>query len=102
MSIAQRIKEVTEELAQLQLRQDTLILELHELAESNSEEETFEVGDRITIKNPTAPLGQRISAGDQVGTVTKVTSKKVFYNTDSGQRNRNRLKKNIKKSNTEA
>ena len=62
MSIAQRIEEVTEELAQLQLKQGTLLLELRELAAGNSEEnhspeETIEIGDHITIKNPTAPLG---------------------------------------------
>ena len=104
MSIAQRIEEVTEELAKLQIKQDTLLLELKELAASNIEEtkeEEFKEGDRITIRNPTAPLGQRLSTGDHVGVITRVTSKKVFFNTDSGQRNKNRLKKNIKKNDSE-
>ncbi len=52
---------------------------------------------RQTIRNPTAPIGKKLVAGDKTGTVINVTLKKVFFNTDSGQRNRNRLKKNVSK-----
>ena len=101
MSIAQRIEEVTEELARLQLQQDKLLLELKDLgqqataANNASAEEIFQIGARITIKNPTAPLGRSFTAGDRTGTITRVTPKKVFFDTDSGQLNRNRLKKNV-------
>jgi hypothetical protein len=104
MSIAKRIQEVTEELAKLQLKQDKLLIELKGLgqqataaaaADNATAEETFRQGTRITVKNPTAPLGRSITAGDRTGTVTRVTSKKVFFDTDSGQLNRNRFKKNV-------
>ena len=101
MSIAQQIEEVTEEFAKLQLAQDKLLLELRDLGKQATaatiSEEIFGEGDRITIKNPTAPFGKKLTAGDRVGTVTHVTPKKVFFNTDSGQQNRNRLKKNVSK-----
>jgi hypothetical protein len=104
-SIAKRIQEVTEELAKLQLKQDKFLIELKGLGQqattaaaadnAATAEETFREGTRITVKNPTAPLGRSITAGDRTGTVTRVTSKKVFFDTDSGQLNRNRLKKNV-------
>jgi hypothetical protein len=102
MSIAQRIEEVTEELSKLQLKQDKLLLELKVLgqqataADNATTDETFRQGTRITIRNPTAPLGRLlVIAGDRTGTVTRVTPKKVFFDTDSGQLNKNRLKKNV-------
>ena len=101
MSIAKRIEEATEELAKLQLKQDKLLLELKGLgrqataADNATAEETFRQGTQITVKNPTAPLGRSLTAGDRTGTVTRVTSQKVFFDTDSGQRNRNRFKKNV-------
>ena len=101
MSIAKRIEQVTEELAKLQLKQDKLLLELKDLgqqataADNATAEDTFRQGTRISIKNPTAAIGRSITAGDRTGTVTRVTNKKVFFDTDSGQLNRNRLKKNV-------
>jgi hypothetical protein len=101
MSITERIEQVTAELAQLQLQQDRLLLELKDLgrqatAENDATaEETFQPGNRIAIKNPSAPIGRSIVAGDGTATITKVTSKKVYFDTDSGQRNKNRLKKNV-------
>jgi hypothetical protein len=102
MSITERIEEVTKELFKLQRKQDKLLLELKNLGRqataannATASEETFQQGTRITIKDPTVPFGRAIIAGDRTGTVTRVTAKKVFFDTDSGQINRGRLKKNV-------
>ena len=102
MSVTERIEEVTKELCKLQRKQDKLLLELKDLgrqatAANNAAagEATFQQGTRITIKDPTVPLGRAIVAGNRAGTVTRVTSKKVFFNTDSGQINKSRWKKNV-------
>jgi hypothetical protein len=101
MSITQRIEQVTAELARLQLQQDGLLLELKDLgrqataANDATAKNTFQPGNRITIKNPSAPIGRSIVNGDRTGTITHVTTKKVFFDTDSGQRHKNRVKKNV-------
>jgi len=82
------------------LEQDTLIQELRELTERNSDESTdaeevFAAGDRSRIKNPKAALGRRFVAEDHVGTVTQVTTCNVWYNTDSGQLERMRTFRNV-------
>jgi hypothetical protein len=99
MSIAQRIEEITEELATLQLAQDQLLEELRDLGQqataSSTSEALFQEGTRITIINPTASFGRALLPGDRTATVVKVTAKKVYFNTDSGQLNKNRIKKNV-------
>jgi hypothetical protein len=108
MSTERGVEEIVEELAQLQVQQDALIAELRELTTNNTRAtrqtgagQPFALGDRIRISNPKAGAGQRFVAGDHVGTVTQVTSTRVYFDTDSGQKSRYRAFKNVKKLNAE-
>ena len=99
MNTAKQIEDIIDKLANLQLQQDELLIELRDLSKRNTSnsEDAFEIGNRITIKNPTPPFGKKLTPGDRTGTITHVSPKKIFFNTDSGQQNRNRLKKNLTK-----
>jgi len=82
MNTEQRIKEVIEELAGLQLQQDKLLEELGDLTEkgpnTRSSGDTLQTGDRITIKNPTPFFGKKLIPGDRVATVTRISPMKKF------------------------
>ena len=126
LSTTRRVEEVVKELADLQLLQDALIAELRELttghvgsSQNSGSVESFALGDRvrlvqttrtvepvapgdrIRIVNPSAVPGRKFVAGDHVGTVTRVTPLRVYYDTDSGQRDRYRAWKNVKRNNEE-
>jgi hypothetical protein len=104
----ERIEEVVEELARLQKKQDSLLRELGELAKINADtistanEETLTRGDRVRIRNPKAAPGRRFVAGDHRGTVVRVSETRVYYDTDSGQKNRYRSFDNVVKVNDES
>jgi len=45
----------------------------------------FRIGDRVRITNEVrSPIGRRVNSRDRTGTVTKITRKRVFIQTDNG------------------
>ncbi len=64
---------------------------------ANREAARYYIGDRVRITNPMRGLiGRPVTDQDWVGTVTKITRKRVFLQTDNGV-NTNRVPKNLQR-----
>lgn len=92
----QTVDELLQRLERLRIEEDQVIRQLlaaraQETADAaTSESDTtstreFRVGDRVRIVNAVrGPIGRPVNEGDRVGTVTKVTRKRVFLLTGNG------------------
>jgi hypothetical protein len=89
------IDELIRQLEMLRVREDTLLRQIIQsrVRESQQGQGTngadreaarYYIGDRVRITNPTHGLiGRPVTDRDQVGTVTKITRKRVFLQTDN-------------------
>ena len=92
----QSIDELLQRLERLRIEEDQVLRQLlaaraRETADAASNEtdgtstREFRIGDRVRITNAIrSPLGRPANEGDRVGTVTKVTRKRVFLVTGNG------------------
>ena len=81
MNKKETVEDIVEQLRQLQLRQDNLITRLAALADSdddNEQEVVFNIGDSVTIDNPS-----RFQANQ--GTIVKI-GKRITVLTSSGSK----------------
>jgi len=92
----QTVDELLQHLERLRIEEDQVLRQLlaaraRETADAATSESNatstreFCVGDRVRIANAVrSPLGRPVNEGDRVGTVTKVTCKRVFLVTGNG------------------
>jgi hypothetical protein len=64
---------------------------------ADSEAANYRIGDRVRVTNQSRGiLGRQVTDRDCVGTVTKITKKRVFLRTDNGT-NTNRAPENLRR-----
>jgi hypothetical protein len=91
----QSMDELIQQLEMLRVQEDTLLWQIIQARVRESQQghgtngtrETarYYIGDCVRITNPTHGLiGRPVTDRDRVGTVTKITRKRVFLQTDNG------------------
>jgi hypothetical protein len=102
------VDELIQQLETLRVREDTLLRQIiqararesqqgHGTNGANREAARYYIGDCLRITNPTRGLISRpVTDRDRVGTVTKITRKRVFLQTDNGV-NTNRAPENLQR-----
>jgi hypothetical protein len=100
------VDKLIRQLETLQVQQDTLLQQIiqararesqqgHGRNGANREAARYYIGDRVRITNPTrGRIGRPVTDRDRVGTVTKITRKRVFLQTDNSV-NTNRAPENF-------
>jgi hypothetical protein len=90
------VDELIRQLETLRVQEDTLLRQIiqararesqqgHSRNGANREAARYYIGDRVRITNPTHGLiGRPVTDRDWVRTVTKITRKRVFLQTDNG------------------
>jgi hypothetical protein len=64
---------------------------------ADSEAANYRIGDRVRVTSQSRGiLGRQVTDRDRVGTVTKITKKRVFLRTDNGT-NTNRAPENLRR-----
>lgn len=101
------VDELIRQLETLRVREDTLLRQIIRARARESQQEQgtsgadreaarYYIGDRVRIVNPTRGLiGRPVTDRDRIGTVTKITRKRVFLQTDNGV-NTNRAPENLR------
>ena len=84
------VEDLLTELERLRIEEDRIIRRIAEL--NGSTQSRFKTGDRVRITNS---IREYRGPDDRIGTVTRVTPKRVHIRTDSG-RHTNRAPKNLK------
>jgi hypothetical protein len=102
------IDELIRQLETLRIIEDTLLWQIiqararesqqgHGTNGADREAARYYIGDRVRITNPMRGLiGRPVTDRDRVGTVTKITRKRVFLQTDNGV-NTNRAPENLQR-----
>jgi hypothetical protein len=102
------VDELIRQLETLRIQEDTLLWQIiqararesqqgHGTDGTNRRAARYYIGDHVQITNPTRGLiGRPVTNRDRVGTVTKITRKRVFLQTDSGI-NTNRAPENLQR-----
>jgi hypothetical protein len=100
------VDKLIRQLEMIRVQEDTLLQQIiqararesqqgHGTNGADIEAARYYIGDRIRITNPMRGLiGRPVTDQDQVGTVTKITRKRVFLQTDNGI-NTNRAPENL-------
>ena len=90
------VDELIRQLETLRIQEDTLLWQIIRARARESQQgqgtdgadreaARYYIGDRVRITNPTRGLiGRPVTDRDRVGTVTKITRKRVFLQTDNG------------------
>ena len=102
------VDELIRQLETLRIQEDTLLRQIIQARARESQQgqgtngadreaARYYIGDRVQITNPTRGLiGRPVTDRDRVGTVTKITRKRVFLQTDNGV-NTNRAPENLQR-----
>jgi hypothetical protein len=102
------VDELIRQLETLRIQEDTLLRQIIQARARESQQgqgtdgadreaARYYIGDRVRITNPMHGLiGRPVTNRDQVGTVTKITRKRVFLQTDNGV-NTNRAPENLQR-----
>ena len=80
------LKIIRQRVAELTIEENTLIARIEDLSRtSENDKKTYNIGDRVLITNDIkVKRNTTATRKDRLGTVTKVTSKRIFILTDSG------------------
>jgi hypothetical protein len=89
------VDELIRQLEMLRIQEDTLLRQIIQARARESQQghstngareaARYYIGDCVRITNPTRGLiGRPVTDRDRVGTVTKITRKRVFLQTDNG------------------
>ena len=106
--VEESVDELIRQLETLRVREDTLLRQIIRARARESQQEQgnsgadgeaarYRIGDRVRITNQSRGLiGRAVTERDRVGTVTKITRKRVFLQTDNGA-NTNRAPENLRR-----
>jgi hypothetical protein len=101
------VNELIRQLEMLRVQEDTLLRQIiqararesqqgHGTNGADREAARYYIGDCVRITNPTRGLiGRPVTDRDWVGTVTNITRKRVFLQTDNGINSTNRAPENL-------
>lgn len=103
------VDELILQLERLRVREDALLRQIVQARARESQERqenstgadseaaSYRIGDRVRVTNQSRGiLGRQVTDRDRVGTVTKITKKRVFLRTDNGT-STNRAPENLRR-----
>jgi hypothetical protein len=108
MAWPKNLDKLIQQLETLRVQEDTLLRQIIQARARESQQghskngsreaARYYIGDRVRITNPTRGLiGRPVTDRDRVGTVTKITRKRVFLQTDNGVNTNNRAPENLQR-----